>query len=202
METFEQKLTALAAKIELDNIEFRVQSVNKKDYATILCYKDARFDMNLLDKVIGPGNWQRKHEFIGGVMYCSVGIWNPDIKEWVWKQDAGTESKTEKQKGQASDSFKRACFNWGLGRELYDFPCISMKLNPNEVTEKDYGGKKIKTTTYDFQPNNFKWGLIRDPENQEIIRLVCIDSTQKIRFDWKHPDFETRKPKKEAAKTE
>ncbi|NOW12590.1 hypothetical protein B0H35_000004 [Clostridium acetobutylicum] len=48
---------------------------------------------------------------------------------WISKQDVGTESNTEKEKGQASDSFKRACFNFGIGRELYTSPFIWIGLN-------------------------------------------------------------------------
>lgn len=75
-------------------------------------------------------NWKREHS--NDNKTCKVSIWNDLIKEWVCKEDVGVESKTESEKGLASDSFKRACFNWGIGRELYDYPVISIKLNENE----------------------------------------------------------------------
>lgn len=106
-----------------EEIECRVARVlegKRGSGVMLLLYKDARCDMNILDEAVGAENWQRSHELINGNLFCNVGIRCGD--EWVWKQDVGTESNTEKEKGQASDSFKRACFNWGIGRELYTAP--------------------------------------------------------------------------------
>ena len=63
-----------------------------------------------------------------GKPFCRVSIKLPDWPEWVSKSDCGSESNTEAEKGEASDSFKRACFNWGIGRELYTAPFIWVKL--------------------------------------------------------------------------
>jgi hypothetical protein len=104
-----------------------VQSV-KENGLVLLLYKDARVDMNILDETVGASNWQREHYECKGNLFCRVGICVETKKgesvfpEWVWKSDCGTESNTEAQKGEASDSFKRACFNWGIGRELYTAP--------------------------------------------------------------------------------
>ena len=110
-----------------DEIECRVQSV-KASGLVLLLYKNARCDMNILDETAGAENWQREHYECKGNLFCRVGIRCDDAKhqilEWVWKSDCGTESNTEAQKGEASDSFKRACFNWGIGRELYTAPFI------------------------------------------------------------------------------
>ena len=111
--------------LRADEIECRVQSVKDKGLVLLL-YKDARVDMNILDETVGSSNWQREHYECKGNLFCRVGI---DIgthegkaERWVYKSDCGTESNTEAQKGEASDSFKRACFNWGIGRELYTAP--------------------------------------------------------------------------------
>lgn len=109
-----------------DEIECRVQSV-KENGLVLLLYKDARVDMNILDETVGSANWQREHYECKGNLFCRVGIDVNAIHEiaeprWVFKSDCGTESNTEAQKGEASDSFKRACFNWGIGRELYSAP--------------------------------------------------------------------------------
>ena len=111
-----------------DDIEVRVQSVKEKGLILLL-YKNARVDMAILDETVGPQCWQREHYECKGNLFCRVGI---DVNyehadfdaEWVWKSDCGVESNTEAQKGEASDSFKRACFNWGIGRELYTSPFI------------------------------------------------------------------------------
>ena len=113
--------------LRADEIECRVQSV-KENGLVLLLYKDARVDMNILDETVGPERWMREHYECKGNLFCKVGIVcetkNNDriFPEWVWKSDCGTESNTEAQKGEASDSFKRACFNWGIGRELYTAP--------------------------------------------------------------------------------
>lgn len=102
-----------------DEIECRVQSC-KENGLVILLYKDARCDMNILDEAVGAENWQRHHTRDNA--NCIVAIWDDAKKQWVEKEDTGTESMTEAEKGLASDSFKRACFNWGIGRELYTAP--------------------------------------------------------------------------------
>lgn len=110
-----------------DDIEVRVQSV-KQNGLVLLLYKNARVDMSILDETVGAENWQREHYECKGNLFCRVGIKCDDkihqLLDWVWKSDCGTESNTEAQKGEASDSFKRACFNWGIGRELYTSPFI------------------------------------------------------------------------------
>lgn len=114
-----------------DEIECRVQSV-KQNGLVLLLYKNARCDMNILDETVGAENWQREHYECKGNLFCRVGINTAPQKEaprWVWKSDCGTESNTEAQKGEASDSFKRACFNWGIGRELYTAPFVWIPAN-------------------------------------------------------------------------
>ena len=113
-------------KLKADEIECRIGSINSRGF-TMLLYKDARCDMNILDETVGEFNWNRDHKEIKGVVYCGVGIYNADADRTVWKWDAGSESYTEKEKGEASDSFKRACFNWGIGRELYTAPLIFIR---------------------------------------------------------------------------
>ena len=105
--------------LNADEIDCRVSAVSEKGLSLLL-YKDARVDMNILDETVGPMNWQRKHTRENS--NCVVSIWDGEKNQWIEKEDTGTESFTEKEKGLASDSFKRACFNWGIGRELYTTP--------------------------------------------------------------------------------
>lgn len=118
--------------LRADEIDIRVQSVkadkdgNPKG-VILLLYKNARCDMNILDETVGAENWQREHYECKGNLFCRVGIKCGD--NYVWKSDCGSESNTEAEKGEASDSFKRACFNWGIGRELYTSPFIWIPAN-------------------------------------------------------------------------
>ena len=123
--------------LRADEIDCRIAMV-KRNGVSLLLYKDARVDQNILDDTVGQLNWKRSHEMIGDRLYCTVSIRGED-GEWVSKQDVGTESYTEKEKGQASDSFKRACFNWGIGRELYTAPFIW--ISPPACTIKENNNK-------------------------------------------------------------
>lgn len=173
------ELKSLNQPVDVNNIDFRVQSITKDGWATILAYKDARYDMNMLDDVCGPGNWQRDHKIIDGNLYCGIGIFIND--QWVWKWDVGTESQTEKEKGQASDSFKRAGFNWGIGRELYDFPYIGVQLNDAEFYTKQVGAKTIGVATSKLRLTSWTWYVERDDKGK-ISYLACKDQNKKVRF--------------------
>lgn len=159
----------LREPLDIKDVEFRVQSISKKGFATILAYKDARVDMNRLDDVCGE-LWQDKYELIDGQLFCSIGI--KIGEEWVWRQDVGVESYTEKEKGRASDAFKRAGFRWGIGRELYDYPFINLMLFPDEFTVQD--GKARQT--YNLNLRKWKWEWIDDV-------LIAVDEKNRIRFD-------------------
>jgi hypothetical protein len=183
-------LKKLQTPIDIKDVDFRVQSINKGGYATILSYKNARVDMNVLDDVCGPQNWQRDHKEINDVVYCGIGINvskpTDQYNDWVWKWDAGAESSASKEKGQASDSFKRAAFNWGIGRELYDYPTIQVKLNANEFKVIPASGnyKARVVATFDLQIKNWTWTSKFNDKN-EIIQLAAWDQNAVLRFNWK-----------------
>ena len=134
-------------KLRADEIDVRVQSV-KQNGLVLLLYKDARADMVILDETVGPMNWQREHTRDNH--NCIVSIWDDKKEIWVSKEDTGTESNTEKEKGLASDSFKRACFNWGIGRELYTGPFIWVGSDKAEIKNgKCYDKFQVEKITYD-----------------------------------------------------
>lgn len=118
--------------LKANEIEVRPQIVREGGF-TALLYKNARADMNVLDDTFGPSNWQRRHMVINNNLFCSVLIWDDEKKEWIEKQDVGVPSNTEKEKGEASDAFKRACTNVGIGRELYTAPFIWIRALKDEV---------------------------------------------------------------------
>ena len=166
----------LTTPLPIESIDFRVQSINKGGYATILAYKDARVDMQQLDDAVGALYWKREHTRDN--KNCIVSIYNTELKEWVSKEDTGTESNTEQAKGLASDSFKRACFNWGIGRELYDYPVISIKLESNEFEE--YNGKMKQT--WNLKLKEWKW--ISEFKDGKLLGLAAQDNNGKTRFKY------------------
>jgi hypothetical protein len=176
-------LKDLSRPLEISDVDFRVQSINNGGYATILAYKDARVDMNRLDEVLTPLGWQRDYKLIDGKLFCGVGIWFSSINQWVWKWDVGTESNTEKEKGQASDAFKRACFNLGIGRELYSYPIISVKLKTDEwEKKKDFNGKERATATWDLRIKDWRW--YSEFTDGNISFLAAKDQNGEVRFKW------------------
>lgn len=159
-----------------EDIEVRMQSVKyNKDYpersgVILLLYKNARVDMNILDETVGAENWQREHYECKGNLFCRVGIKTDG--GWVYKSDCGTESNTEAQKGEASDSFKRACFNWGIGRELYTSPFIWVSAENCKIEDKGKCWDKFEVEKIRI-------------ENKRITGLSIINVTQKKRcFLW------------------
>lgn len=161
--------------LNADEIECRVGTINDRG-CSLLLYKDARVDMRLLDEVFGPTNWKRSHELINGNLFCTISIWDDEKREWVTKQDVGTESSTEKEKGQASDAFKRAAFNWGIGRELYSAPFIWINLDSSEIIKNSFG--KLSTRT------KFTVKEIKYNSKKEISRLVLVDDKGTIRYSY------------------
>lgn len=122
--------------LNANEIDCRIATINQKGL-TLLLYKDARVDQNILDETVGPMGWQRHHSRENA--NCTVAIWDEDKRQWIEKEDTGTESFTEKEKGLASDSFKRACFNWGIGRELYSAPFIWISAEDANITQGGTG---------------------------------------------------------------
>ena len=162
-----------------NEIECRVSQI-KATYVTLLLYKDARCDMNILDETVDAFNWKREHTRDNA--NCIVSIWDKVKEQWISKEDTGTQSFTEKEKGLASDSFKRACFNWGIGRELYTSPFIKIAAK----NEKEFFESKGKYKTW----SKFK---VSDIEyiNNVISYLEITDQNGSVRFKSGLPQFIT-----------
>ena len=176
-------------KLKENEIDLRVATIKDKGLSLLL-YKDARCDMNILDETVGAYNWRREHTRDNA--NCIVSIWDKDKGQWISKEDTGTESYTEKEKGLASDSFKRACFNWGIGRELYTSPFIWVSAEKCEI--KEINGKK---TTYD----KFSVQEIAYDDQGNISKLVIKNQDNVQVFSWTFKAKETDKPKSEKPKS-
>lgn len=157
--------------LKAEEIEVRVAQVHNTANGkgvSLLLYKDARVDQNILDETVGCMNWQRHHSRENA--NCTVSIWDAEKGQWIEKEDTGTESNTEKEKGLASDSFKRACFNWGIGRELYTAPFIYVSEKQCKITEYN-----SKLTCRD----KFAVEKILYDENRNIVAISIINTSQK-----------------------
>ncbi len=161
--------------LRADEIECRVSTINEKGLSLFL-FKDARVDQRILDETFTPFGWKRTHQCIDGNLYCTVEIWDEEKGQWIAKQDVGTTSYSEKEKGQASDSFKRACFNWGLGRELYTAPFIWVPATKVNIQRQ---GDRYTTT------NKFFVHSIGYNHQREISALVIINQNGQKVFELK-----------------
>lgn len=154
-----------------DEVECRVATVKKDNSGcSLLLYKDARVDMRILDETFGPMNWQRHHGRDNA--NCIISVWDDDKKQWIEKEDTGTESNTEAAKGLASDSFKRAGFNWGIGRELYDAPFIWVQLSKQDLSTNGKIAAKFFVKDIEY-----------DRTKSEFVKLKIVDSKGVVRFD-------------------
>lgn len=149
-------------KLTANDVEVRVKSCDENGFLLLL-YKNARVDQNILDETLTPFRWQNKYEELKGNIYCSIGIQDDVTGEWIWKSNCGTESNTEKEKGEASDSFKRAGFNWGIGRELYTAPKIKIKGHTKKVNR---GGKDT------WVPEYYEFDVVEMVVSDELPRRI------------------------------
>lgn len=159
--------------LRADEIDVRVGAIYEKGI-TLLLYKDARVDMNILDETFGPMNWKRKHVMYGDVMFCEVMIREEESGRWVSKMDVGTPSFSEPLKGAASDAFKRACTNLGIGRELYTAPFIWIPID--KVTIKDERGKKSVKDSFHVQSIHY------EEEKRCIDGIVIVNQNRQVVF--------------------
>lgn len=174
--------TAMFRDLRADEIECRVAQA-KQTGVSLLLYKDARCDQNILDETVGPMNWQRYHSRDNA--NCTVEIWDAEKQCWIGKEDTGTESNTEKEKGLASDSFKRACFNWGIGRELYTAPFIWIKAE--DCTSLQGDGQRWKC----FDSFEVEKVVIED---KKIVAIAIKNSRSKKRcFVWQDEKWKQNK---------
>lgn len=165
--------------LKADEIDVRVAQI-QSNWLTLLLYKDARVDMDILDETVGCMNWKREH--LRDNANCIVSIYDEVKREWVSKEDTGTESFSEAEKGLASDSFKRACVNWGIGRELYTSPTIFIfpnkdmtpKGKDNEFYLNDKGKYETKT--------RFSVDYINYDDDRNISDLIIVDNKRNLRF--------------------
>lgn len=178
--------------LHADEIELRVGTVSAKG-ATLLLYQDSRCAMNILDETVGRSNWQRDHKEVKGNMYCGIAIWDADKAQWVWKWDCGTESNTEKEKGEASDAMKRSAVNWGIARELYTSPLIFVNVDTQKkqtgrgyelVNQYVFSGARVTDIGYD--------------DKRRISALTIVDKDGVVMYSF--PRGKKASPKKSAPK--
>lgn len=178
-------MTMTFRTLKPSEIDVRVGSITEYGF-TLLLYKDARCDMRILDETVGAMAWTREHQELKGVIYCGVTIemMEENVCVSATKWDCGTESYSEKEKGEASDAFKRACVNWGIGRELYTAPHIF--LTAQTVKDGRYWRLVHKKDGYGFKVADIAYNDAR-----EINRLI-ITKDGKTVFQWAEDTYQAK----------
>ena len=169
--------------LRADEIDCRPQTV-KAGGCSLLLYKDARCDMAILDETYGSLSWKREHTRDNH--NCIVSVWNSDIQQWISKEDTGIESNSEAAKGLASDSFKRACVNFGIGRELYTAPFIWIKLSSGETYTDSKGRTQLAV--------GLKFFVEKIEYKDRVITGLTISDGKTDRFTMHGTDYTQQKP--------
>lgn len=151
--------------LQANEISCRVQQISEKGLSLLL-YVTSRDGQKRLDEKFGELGWQYRYEVIDGDLYCIISVWDSEKKMWISKEDVGTASYTAKEKGRASDAFKRACVKHGIGRELYTAPYIWIPSNYCNIKTDSNG----KTSTRDkFFVNRISYTSDRKIDELEIV---------------------------------
>ncbi len=172
-------------KLKAEEIECRISTIKEKGLSLLL-YKTARVDAQLLDEEIGEGRWKNDFKAIEGVLYGGISIWDEDLKEWVTKWDCGVESYTEKDKGRASDAFKRAGFKWGIGRELYSAPFIWIPKGKADIQQNtngkfySYDRFSVKEIDYDDNGKICKLEIFNEKLKAVVFKMGEEEEEEKI----------------------
>lgn len=172
-----------------DEIEVRVAST-QNNVAQLLLYKTARTDAAILDETFGQFNWQCSYSEIKGNLFCTISVRDPNTNEWISKSDCGAESNIEKEKGEASDAFKRSGFRWGIGVELYSTPKIKIPIEESDM----YNGRFCQSFSLkdiEISPDHKITSLtIQDRRGNVRYTYNAQDNTE--RFDFSQPKRKTR----------
>lgn len=173
--------------LHASEIDCRVQQI-KNNGLSLLLYKDARCDMNILDETVGAMNWKREHTRNNA--NCIVSIWDKEKQQWISKEDTGAESNTEAEKGLASDSFKRACVNWGIGRELYTAPFIWVPKEKCNIETKTKNNKEYLVCNDKFVVSEI---VIEDKKIKSV--TIQNEKTEDVVYSWPSKTATAEQPK-------
>ena len=158
--------------LKCDEIECKIATIKSGKGLSLMLYKTARTDTLILNETFGMMNWQSDYKEIKGNLYCGVSVYNDLTGSWVTKWDCGTVSQYgDKEKGEASDAFKRACFKWGIGIELYTSPFIWVPADKCNI-QISQGKEKCFDT---FSVTEIKYN------SKEIIKLEIKNNTKNCR---------------------
>lgn len=180
-----------------EEIEIRVSQVLEKG-VQLLLYKDSRCDKRILDETFGINGWKNKYEEIKGNLFCTISIWDDNKKQWIDKCDCGIESRSDEtgneKKGEASDSFKRAGFNVGIGRELYTRIFYFAKVPTKNISDNSKKPKYEMVNKYEkFTVKE----IHTNEETEKIEKIKIVDSKGNVVFNHGYTNSKVEQSKTE-----
>lgn len=150
VDKLDELMAAFAKPFEPKDLLWRIGQKSKKNLdkpkATALVYVQVPIIIKRFNDLVG-GFWKvwygvhpvHKSSAMGTIAIKIAG-------DWVERQDAGSDSNVEKEKGGISDALKRAARNWGVGLFLWEFPKSKYLpinqygdfINPHNLPHKFY----------------------------------------------------------------
>lgn len=155
--------------LKANQIEVRPTDTKYRGKCTLLLYIDSRCAADIMNETVGPMNWQIEYKDVAGLVYGRLSIWDEERNMWVYKEDTGSESNIEAQKGQSSDILKRCIARWGCDY-LYHTPKIKIACPDNY-----YYNDKMNMT---FNVREIMF------VGKECVKLVITDMFGNVAFDW------------------
>ena len=152
-----------------NQIEVRPTGTTPKGQCTLLLYIDSRCASNILDETVGAFNWSIEYKSIGDKVFGRLSIYDEERNIWVHKEDTGSASEFEADKGLSSDILKRCLARWGCDC-LYTAPKIKI-----QCPENYYFNDKM---TMSFSVKSI------DYVGKRISQLTIVDRFDNVVFDW------------------
>lgn len=177
-----------------NQIEVRPTGTTPKGQCTLLLYIDSRCASNILDETVGAFNWSIEYKPIGDKVFGRLSIYDEEGNIWVHKEDTGSASEFESDKGLSSDILKRCLARWGCDY-LYTAPKIKIQC-PNtyyfndkmtmsfSVKSIDYVGKHISQLTIADRFDNvvFDWAINQMSNSDNIKHYMAPETHREVKI--------------------
>lgn len=152
MEQQQNTLDILTAPLQPSEMEWRVQQQTKTGKLIVVPYLTNRTVMERFDRQFGWSGWSNDIKEIDGGFLCTITVTMPD-GQMVSKTDGASRTDIEPVKGGISDAMKRCAVQFGLGRDLYNFPRVFIETPDKYIPDwaqpqLDMLVKKLNDGTY------------------------------------------------------
>lgn len=94
----------------------------------------------MMDKTFGPAGWSMRRYYADGRLWCQVGVYSPDTREYCYK-DAGGLNLPCRDPALMREvtSFVSAAAFWGVGRDVMELDDILLKSTQVTINKDEKG---------------------------------------------------------------